>query len=57
MSEIEIGIRESPWIAPGAGMDGCGAHEGAEMKLPRHCENPSVGLDIIWAHALPAAMT
>ena len=32
--EVEIGVREGPRIAPGAGVDADGPHEGAEPQLP-----------------------
>src|SRR5260221_14438578 len=35
MREVEIGIRESAGIAPGAGADGGRPHEGAEPELTR----------------------
>ena len=35
MREVEIGIRESAGIAPGAGVDGSRPHEGAEPELTR----------------------
>src|SRR6266566_898073 len=35
MREVEIGVRESAGIAPGAGMDGGRPHEGAEPELTR----------------------
>jgi hypothetical protein len=39
MREVEISVWECAGIAPGAGMDGCRAHKGAEMKLPEHYES------------------
>src|SRR5262249_25694201 len=43
MREIEIGIRESAGITPGAGVDGGRPHEGAEPQLTRcrHRQPPS----------------
>src|SRR5262245_36502184 len=40
MREVEIGIRESAGIAPGAGVDGGRPHEGAEPKLTRCRHRP-----------------